>query len=436
MIPSTRFLVLLALGLVPAAAARWWAPLGPVAAAWDGALLLLLALDASRGARRDWIAVERVLPARLCVGVENVVTLQVRSFAPVPLRVDLVDGWTADFDVAPAERAAVLPAWGRAELVFRVVPRSRGEFPLRPVHVRLRSRLGLCRRRVEAGEPGSVRVHPDLRALRRWELLSRRRLLQTQGYRAVRRIGDGREFDQLREYSPDDDFRSIDWKATARRARPITRVFDTERGQNVLILIDAGRLMGASSGGITKLDHAVNAALMLGHVATRHHDRVGLVVFSGDVERVALPRPGRGAMTRLMDAVADLRPRPTFSNYRAAVETVALRMRRRSLVVLFTDISDPDSARDLTRYVPLLRPAHLPVCVAFRDPGVDRLAQEPPATREAMYDHAAAIELVQEWRGLLGRLRKDGVAIVDVAPEEAAVAAVNKFLELKKRQAI
>lgn len=436
MIPTARFVALAGLGLVPAALAPWVSWAGPATLAVAAALAMLLFLDRSLGSGAGRIEIERRIPARLCVGLPNAVSLRVRSFAAQPIRCILVDGWSADFGVDPAETGVNLAPFGEETVSMQVHPRSRGEFPVAPVHARVLGPLGLCWRRATLGAGTTVRVYPNLKALRRYDLLSRRRLLRTQGYRSVRRVGEGREFDQLRDYSPDDDFRSIDWKATARRGRPITRVYDTERGQNILLLLDAGRLMGAAAGSMTKLDFAVDAALMLAYVAARHHDRVGLVVFSGGVERVVIPQAGRGALPRLMEAVVDLQPRDTFSNYRAAVETVAVRVRRRSLVVLFTDISDPDATRDLAKYVPLLRPGHLPVCVAFRDPSVAALAETAPGTRAALYDHAAALELQQEWRQVLGQLRKDGVGIVDVLPEDAAVAAVNKYLELKKRQVL
>ncbi|MCC6742040.1 MAG: DUF58 domain-containing protein [Planctomycetia bacterium] len=433
--PTPLFLALFAIGLVPAAMAardgRWLF----AAAAWDAALLLLLVAERAAGVRRSWLEVERTLPDKVCVGEDNACALTFRSFAWLPLRVRAIEGWPAEFEAEPGELGARVEAYRSDTVSYVLRPGGRGEFTLGPVQVRVRSPLGLIERRLSFGEPVKVRVYPNLKDLRRYDLLSRRRLLAQQGIRAVRKVGEGREFERLREYSPGDEFRTIDWKATARRRRPVSRVHETERGQNVLILLDAGRLMAAATGGLTKLDYAINAALMLGYVALRNGDRVGLSVFSSDVESFSLPRAGRAALARLMDVLVPLQPRLTFSNYRAAVESVSRKMRRRALVVMYTDLADPEAMQEICDVFPLLRRSHLPLCVSFRDPALLDLANTPPAP-VALYEHVAAMEMVAERRQALGRLRTGGVSIVDVPPEEVAVASVNRYLRIKRMQAI
>lgn len=433
--PTPLFLALFAIGLVPAAmAARDGAWLF-AAAAWDAALLLLLVAERVAGVRRTWLEVERTLPDKVCVGEDNACALTFRSFAWLPLTVKAIEGWPSEFAAEPGELGVRVEAYRSETVPYVLRPGGRGEFTLGPVQVRVRSPLGLIERRLSFGEPAKVRVYPNLKDLRRYDLLSRRRLLAQHGIRAVRKVGEGREFERLREYAPGDELRAIDWKATARRRRPVSRVHETERGQNVLILLDAGRLMAASTGGLTKLDYAINAALMLGYVALRNGDRVGLSVFSSDVESFSLPRAGRAALARLMDALVPLQPRLTFSNYRAAVETVSRKMRRRALVVMYTDLADPEAMEEICDVFPLLRRSHLPLCVSFRDPALLDLAGTPPAP-SALYEHVAAMEMVAERRQALGRLRTGGVSIVDVPPEEIAVASVNRYLRIKRMQAI
>ncbi len=433
--PTPLFLLLFALGLVPAALAVRGEGWLFAAAAWDAALVLLVLVERTTGVRRQWIEVERTLPDKVCVGEENACALTFRSFAWMPLRVWAIEGWPSEFEVEPGELTARVDGYGSETVKYVLRPGGRGEFDLGPVQVRVRSPLGLIERRLSFGEKTKVRVYPNLKDLRRYDLLSRRRLLSQQGIRAVRRVGEGREFERLREYSPGDEYRIIDWKATARRRRPVSRVHETERGQNIMILLDAGRLMAAATGRLTKLDFAINAALMLGYVALRNNDRVGLAVFSSDVESFALPRAGKAALSRLMDALVPLQPRLTFSNYRAAVEAVSRKMRRRALVVMYTDLADPEAMEEIVSVFPLLRRSHLPLCVSYRDPALLDLAGAPPA-RNALYEHVAAMEMVAERRKALGDLRAKGVSIVDVPPEEIAVASVNRYLSLKRMQAI
>ncbi len=435
MTPTPRFVWLFALGAAPAAAAAWVPEAAYAAAAWDAALLLLLFAERLRAPREGALDVRRVVGDRICVGVPNECAIRLRSLSPGRMTVHVTDGWPAEFGMQPASHDVVLGPYEQRTLTETVVPGGRGEFSLGPIHVRVRAGLGLVWVRRTYGAPEPVRVYPNLRDLRRYELLARRRLLRHLGFRTVRRVGEGREFERLREYTPDDDFRAIDWKATARRRKPITRLYETERGQNVVVAVDAGRLMGASTGAVTKLDHAIDGALMLGHVAMKAHDRLGMVVFAGETERVVLPRAGKGVLSRMMETLVPLQARSTYSSYAALADTMTKRLRRRSLVVLFTDLSDAQAAKDIVKYLPLLAPRHVVVCVAFRDPGLAKLASEPPAA-EGVYEHVAALELERDWRHTLGELRAGGVAVVDVLPEQAAVAAVNKYLELKKRQAI
>jgi uncharacterized protein (DUF58 family) len=432
---TARFVVLFALGLVPAALAvrgDFWLF---VAAAWDAAMILLVLAERSAGVKAGWIEVERTLPDKICVGEPNACALTFRSFAWLPLRVSAIEGWPSEFEADPSEFSVKVEAYGSETAKYVLRPGGRGEFDLGPVQVRVRSPLGLIEKRLSFGAPLKVRVYPNLKDLRRYDLLSRRRLLSQQGIRAVRRVGEGREFERLREYTTGDELRTIDWKATARRRKPTVRVHETERGQNVLILLDAGRLMAAATGGLTKLDFAINAALMLGYVALRNNDRVGLAVFSSDVESFALPRAGRPALARLMDALVPLQPRLTFSNYRAVIESVRAKIRRRALVVMYTDLADPEAMEEIVDVFPVLRRSHLPMCVSFRDPALLELAQAPPP-RTGLYEHVAAMEMVAERRKALGDLRAAGVNIVDVPPEEIAVASVNRYLRLKRMQAL
>lgn len=432
--PTRVFLVLIALGIVPAVLAVRSRGALLVAAAWDAALVMLLIVEAA-AARGKGLEVDRTLPDKICLGEENACSVTVRNFRGLPARVRVVEGWPAEFQATPGTLDLVVPGHDARAAAYMLRPGGRGEFDLGPAQVWIRSPLGLVERRFEFGDTLKVRVYPNLKDLRRYDLLSRRRLLTQHGIRAVRRIGEGREFERLREYTPGDELRNIDWKATARRRRPATRVHETERGQSVLILLDAGRLMAADSGGMTKLDYAINAALMLGYVALKQGDRVGLEVFSSTVESLSLPRAGRAALARLMETLVPLQPRLTFSNYRAAIEGVMKKMRRRALVVMYTDLADPEAMREIVRVFPRLRRAHLPLCVSFRDPSLVKLGTEPPA-RESMYEHVAAMELLAERRKALGELRAGGVAIVDVPPEEIAVESVNRYLRIKRSQAL
>ncbi|NUN50466.1 MAG: DUF58 domain-containing protein [Candidatus Brocadiae bacterium] len=433
--PTPRFLLLLLLGLAPAAMAAWDRTWLLAAGVWDAGLVLVLLIERVTGIRPAGIEFDRTLPAKVCLGEGNPCAAVVRNYGWLPLHVRVVEGWPAEMAADPGELRGRVGPQNALTLPYTLRPGGRGEFTLSPATVWVRSPLGLLERRFAFGDASRVRVYPNLKDLRRFDLLSRRGLLSQRGIRAVRRVGQGREFEHLREYVPGDELRSVDWKATARRRRPVTRVHETERGQNVLILLDAGRLMAASAAGLTRLDHAINAALMLGYVALRAGDRVGLSVFSSDVESFAPPRAGRAALAQLMNLLVPLQPRLSFSNYRAVVEKVMSKMRRRALVVIYTDLGDPESAGEIVQVFPRLRRAHLPLCISFRDPILERAASAPPPVG-GLFEHVAAVELATERRRALRSLRAAGVEVADVAAEEMAVESVNRYLSMKRRQAL
>ncbi|HEX2675415.1 MAG TPA: DUF58 domain-containing protein, partial [Polyangiales bacterium] len=254
--------------------------------------LLAMALLEARRAAKLAPEVTRSLPARLLLGVTNVVGLSLANPHPRPVRGTLRDAAPDAFGVEPSELEIALPPHGRKKLDYEVFPAQRGRFAFGDVHLRLEGPLGLGSALVRIAAPTEARVYPNLRGPRRYELAARLGALHSVGVRAARRIGGGGEFEQLREYVPGDSFHDLDWKATAKRGRPITRLHGQEQSQTVIVALDAGRMMALQSGELTKLDHAINAALLLVWVALRSGDRVGLVVFA---ERVlGFVPPARG----------------------------------------------------------------------------------------------------------------------------------------------
>ncbi|GAB5547748.1 MAG: DUF58 domain-containing protein [Sandaracinaceae bacterium] len=434
-VPGSR-LVPFALGGLPLAAADMGTGLGLGAAvAYDVVLLGIAALEA-RGLAKDAPAVERRMDSRLVVGVEN--TIQVRLHNPtrrtmkVTVRDDLPPGWEAK----PDELSVELPPYARRELSYVVVPPKRGKFEFGRLHLKLEggAKLGASIVSVEATE--AARVFPNVLGPRRYELAARLGDLASVGFRSIRASGGGGEFEQLREYVSGDAYRDLDWKSTAKRQRPVTRVFEQERSQIVLIALDAGRMMATKLGAITKLDHAINAALLLSWVALRKGDRVGLVVFGDHVHQFVQPGRGPGQYRKILDALYATEAEDTFVDFRRLVEFVQVRARKRALLVMFSDLLDEAHAMPLAEHAALLRRRHLPVCVTMHDPVAETLADAPVDDARGAYHRAAAADLLQEREAVKAHLRKSGVALVEAPPGELAVATVNRYLEIKARRAL
>jgi len=253
--------------------------------------------------------------------------------------------------------------------------------------------------------------------------------------RATRLRGGETEFERLRDHQRDDAFKHIDWKATARRQKLTAREHQKERDQTVVCVLDSGRLMTAETGGLTHFDHALNATLMMGHVATRAGDHVGFVAFDSHVRAFLPPVGGARATQRLITAAYDLHPAMVDTDFSVAFDVLSRRLRKRALVVVFTQVVDDVSAQGLLALMRGLPRRHLALAVLFRDGDVDRLVEPGDGARDlALYVAGAAAETVL-WRDRLVRdLRAGGALVVHGTPETITPALVNEYLEIKAKQ--
>lgn len=434
----TRRLALLVLAGVPVAVLFRHAPaLQLVVLAWD-LLLLGLALAERRRLGRLVPACDRAHDERLVVGAPNRIRLRLHNPSPHRLRVAVRDDAPGGFVLDPAGDlpAIELPPYARRELAYDAAPAHRGTFAFGDVHLRVDGGPGLCTVATSVPAARDVRVYPNVLGPRRYELAARLGELALLGFRTVRKDGRGGEFEKLREYVPGDDYGDIEWRATARRGRPIVRAHQRERSQQVLLCVDAGRMMATRLGAITKLDHAIDAALLTAYVALRQGDRVGLVVFADEVRTFVPPRAGAAQYRRLLEALAGIEPELTFVDFRALTDFVRARVPRRALVLLFSDLLDEAHASPLADCAPILAERHLPVCVTLRDDGVHALARQRPDTAEDAYRRAAATDLLDEQDAVRAHLGRRGVQLVEASAGDLAVATVNRYLELKRRGAL
>jgi uncharacterized protein (DUF58 family) len=240
-------------------------------------------------------------------------------------------------------------------------------------------------------------------------------------------------FESLREWVPGDDTRTIDWKATAKRGKPIARQYEDERRQQVLIVIDAGRMLTAEVQGKARLEFVIDAALQLASSAVEQDDNVGLMVFADEIQHFIAPARGRAALRRIIEALATTSGKLVEPNYPAAFAYLAAHNRKRALTVLFTDVIDRTASEALVGNVGTLRPKHVPLAVALRNPELDQLATDRPASLPAAFERAAAEELLQARDAALADMRSRGVLILDVPPSGAAAAVVEQYTKLKRR---
>jgi uncharacterized protein (DUF58 family) len=252
--------------------------------------------------------------------------------------------------------------------------------------------------------------------------------------RVRRRPGGENEFERLRPYVPGDPYRHIDWRATARRGDFVSREYGQEVNQNLIFLLDTGRMMSAANGSLTSFDHALNAALMMAQVALRHGDRVGFLAFDHQIRAWLPPRGGTRSGGRLIRATYDLFPSLAEPDYAMAFRHLSKRVRRRSLVVLLTAVVDEPNAALSSALVRGLAGRHLPLCVWVRDGELTALAEGPAEKRSDAYVRAAAAEIVGWREKALANVRRSGALVVDSPPERLTPQLLSRYLEIKARR--
>jgi uncharacterized protein (DUF58 family) len=293
--------------------------------------------------------------------------------------------------------------------------------------------LGTFTRQARYPAQAAVKVYPNVLDVRKYDLLARKGLLYELGLRQARIFGMGTEFERLREYNTDDEFRRINWKATARRGKPIAAEYETERSQYVLSVIDTGRLMRPPIGDLAKLDYVINTALLLTYVALLKGDHVGLLTFADDVSTYLAPRNKRGQFALMLEALYNVQFQPVEPDYARALGYLSLKNPRRSLVVVFTDLVTLDAARPLIAHMSRLAQRHLPLCVTISDPNIARYTGQATPTSDAAYQRAVAEMLRDERQVVLDTLNRHGVLTLDVPADKLTVSVINTYLELKAR---
>ena len=435
-LPTRRLAVAVAL-LAPLWLLSWWRVGLVVAALVSVVLVVLVAADVALLPDARDLEVEREAPLTLGVGDTGEVRYRVRSHWGRALRVTLFDALPmSHVSARNAECSLQLVPRGSGELSFALEGRTRGEAPLGEVALRVFTPIGLVGRTLHYALDDRIVVAPSLAGVRRFRWLAVHQRLAAAGVRDARRRGEGRSFARLRDYVPGDDPRHIDWKATARRGHTITREFTIEQSQTVYVLVDAGRSMTQLAGEFPRFEYALSAALVLADVVASAGDRVGAMVFDDRIRALVPAQRGAAALQAMRNALVPVQPSLAEPDYAAAFRALAHRQRKRALIVLVTDVLEPRAARALLAHLTRGAAHHLAVVVALRNEALLAAAALPAGGSDAVYESAAAAELLAERAMALQRMRDAGVVVLDVAPDAMAAAVVSQYLELKARGAL
>ncbi len=418
--------LLLALaGVVPALLSAVYAGL---------ALFLVLALvDVAVGPRASLLRVARKPVGAIALRRPSSVLYAVENRAPIPIRLGLIETPlpAITFERDSLELRVAANAGTEGSLGF--LARERGPVTFGKLYFWMENRIGLLRRRYAVEAREEARVFPDLSAVESYGTLARRSTLLEAGLRKLRLRGTGSEFESLRDYLPGDGFRSVDWKATARRGRLMVAQYEVERSQQICIALDCGRLMTPRVGPQRKFDYALTAALSVARVAQGADDHVGLVAFGAKPILALAPRRGAAHLAALTRAAYDLQPRIEEPDY----ETIFTRLKKdyskRSLIVLFTDMFDPVTSAAVLSGLSVLSRRHLVVCVLMNDAAIAQALDAVPRTPREAYRTSVAMTLADERNKAVAQLRAGGTIVVDVPAAKLTVAILDAYLDVKTR---
>lgn len=402
---------------------RWaWAATGAAVAA-------LALLDLLRLWRLPSPEVQRTVPEALALGMRREVGL--RLHAPRAMQVQVFDLAPGDWTLEGLPRRLRLRPGMASDVAYHVQPQQRGRFRFDGVQVRLRAPWRLWWQRRTLPPALDVRVYPNFVPLTRFALFSADQASRLVGAHIKRRRGEGTDFHQMREYRTGDSLRQLDWKATARARKLVSREYQDEKNQQLVLLLDTGRRMLATEGGLSHFDHALNAALVVAYLALRQGDAAGLLATGGDQRRWVAPQRGMGAVEHLLRASYDLQPQMVATDYLAAATELSLRQRRRSLVMLVTNVRDED-IEDLLAAVRQLQRRHL-VCVAsLRERELDAVLEQVPGSDEDAVQAGAAALYLQQRAQAHDALRSEKVMVLDVTADKLPGALVERYLAVKR----
>ncbi|MCG9126550.1 DUF58 domain-containing protein [Candidatus Poribacteria bacterium] len=414
-------------------------------------ILCLCTVDYLTNPFINGIEINRKVNSKFSLGVENCVSVNIINRTQHIVKLAIKDDFPDEFIYKDVLHSCVIQPSDEYQLTYNLTPIRRGIYQFGDLNVRCSGKLGLVVRQYKVIANTEIKVYPNLQAIREYELLIKRGMLHQIGLKSSRLFGEGTEMERLRDYYPDDDFRRIDWKATARHRKPIVREYETERSQDVIIMLDTGRLMATpvmlSKSDLPddddsfkyymlKLDYAINTTLMTAYVSMLRGDKIGLLAFADNVHQYLSPKPGKKQFLTMLESTYALPVIPVEPDFESAFTYLSTKQRKRALIILFTDILDKDSAEGIAKYVLQFSKHHLVVCVTLADSGIIDLSKKKATDSKSVYQKAIAERLLQEKNAILEVLRLQGVIAIDVPAHQLTMTVINKYLELKAKSMI
>lgn len=431
-LPTLRSIRLLALG------APLWLLAIFVPGGWLAGVLYLFLLaalcwrDAATIPRPVDLSARRQLPARFALDVEQPIKLVLGNRSTFRLQAQVRDELPAAFELMTELPAVTVPPGGEAQLDYAVRPHQRGAHPFGNVVVRLQGERGLIQRQISLVVENTAKVYPNFRGADHYQLLAKIDQRDEIARKPVQLRATGTDFESLRLYISGEDPRNIDWKATARRGALVSRNKQIEKGQQLAVLLDAGRLMAETIGDYSKLEHALNATVMLSFVAQKRGDALAVASFSNRIESFLPSVRGPSLLPRVLESLYAVEVRPVESDYWQVIAQVMTMLRRRSLVILLTDILDASASAGLMNNLSRAAEKHLVLCVMLTEPRIAEIARCIPTTLKETYRKAAACDQQRRRRLAIESMRSRGILVMETDPAHLSIHLVKRYLEIRQ----
>ena len=428
-IPGKSLYKLLAVLTVLAILASFWSPFILLWQVASVVAIILVLADLFLLYQRSIPEISRNYQNSIPLGVKRTITLSVINHSKYSCTMDIYDHYPIELETSGLPVHLSLAASGNAEVSYQVTAKARGKYNFIGVQLHLYSRWKFWQRDYRMRLPGEIRVYPNFSAIPHIALLATDNFLSQMGIIKKQRRGQGQDFHQLREYREGDSMRQIDWKATSRIRKVISREYQDERDQEIIFLLDCGHRMRARDRDLSHFDHTLNALLMLSYVALRQGDAVGLNTFGGST-RWASPKKGYHTIQNLLNTVYDLQPGTEAPDFTQAASDLLVRHKKRSLVIILSNIRDEDNA-ELQAAVGLLKRRHLVLVASLRENTLDQNLQVSPMDMTGALRTSAIHHYLQQRKLAFDSLSNQGVIAVDVEPQQLGVSLINSYLGIK-----
>jgi uncharacterized protein (DUF58 family) len=434
--PQRRMLALIAFPAIVALFSVFLPPVAYLALALLVILLLIAVADILSIAPSNKLEISRTSGSIASLGKPHQVRIDLINRSDRVNQVNIRDDLPDEFEATPDEFASFTGKQSKTRFTYEINSRARGKFDLQTVHVRVSSQFKFWAAFYRLPCQSTISVYPDMKQIAEYDLLARTNRLSQTGVRRVRKIGQDNEFERLRDYTKDDNYKHIDWRTTARRRKLTVKDFQSSQSQRIIFMVDCARMMTGQSDNLSMLDHAFNAMLMLSYIALKQGDSVGLLNFSDQIHNFTPPRNGIGHINRLLHASFDQEARYVEARYDKAFLYTKQRCSKRSLVVLITNVIDEINAHQIMQYTSNLTGQHLPLCLLLKDHDLfDMVDDYDPdhAGKNSVYEAAAAMTIVNWRREVLTEMKHRGVLALEAFPENMTSQLINQYLEIKAR---